>query len=146
MAQSAPAAGSVPGITAQDVGDCRFWQSTVPAAKQQIDDALQRFAIRCLRSISAPARQRVNLVAAVWGEQREPDPAVDNLAHVLHQTSHASEITAPLSLLVDSFGLLLAKVPEHGGSVAHRIRKETLLHPLNNGEMLNAINLPVDVL
>jgi hypothetical protein len=45
----------VPGITAQEVGAiARFWQSTVPAAKQQIDDALwHQFALWCLLSISA---------------------------------------------------------------------------------------------
>ncbi|MBR7326075.1 virulence effector SrfC, partial [Klebsiella pneumoniae] len=69
-----------------------------------------------------------------------------NLAHVLHQTSHASEIAAPLSLLVDSFGLPGEGFLTHDGSVALQNTQETLLHPLNNGYMLSAISLPVDVL
>lgn len=47
---------------------------------------------------------------------------------------------------MDSFGLPGEGFLTHDGSVALQNTQETLLHPLNNGEMLNAISLPVDVL
>jgi hypothetical protein len=65
---------------------------------------------------------------------------------VLHQTSHASALAAPLSLLVDSFGLPGEGFLTHDGTPALQDAQETLLHPLNDGEMLNAISIPVDVL
>ncbi|MCO4147140.1 virulence factor SrfC family protein [Enterobacter roggenkampii] len=136
---------SVPGITAQDVGAiARFWQSTVPAAKQQIDDALWHEFAQLVPSLDLSTRASV--WSLLWGEQQELTQQWLNLAHVLHQTSHASEIAAPLSLLVDSFGLPGEGFLTHDGSVALQNTQETLLHPLNNGEMLNAISLPVDVL
>ncbi len=136
---------SVPGITAQDVGAiARFWQSTVPAAKQQIDDALWHEFAQLVPSLDLSTRASV--WSLLWGEQQELTQQWLNLAHVLHQTSHASEIAAPLSLLVDSFGLPGEGFLTHDGSIALQNTQETLLHPLNNGEMLNAISLPVDVL
>ena len=52
---------SVPGITAQDVGAiARFWQSTVPAAKQQIDDALWHEFAQLVPSLDLSTR------ASVW--------------------------------------------------------------------------------
>ncbi|MDS0114768.1 virulence factor SrfC family protein, partial [Enterobacter hormaechei subsp. steigerwaltii] len=66
-------------------------------------------------------------------------------AQVLHQTSHASALAAPLSLLVDSFGLPCEGFLTHGAFTVPEAQ-ETLLHPVKNGELLNAISLPVDVL
>lgn len=64
---------------------------------------------------------------------------------MLHQTSHARQLAAPLSLLVDNFGL-----PSEGFLTRAEFTapdaQEAVLHPLNNGEMLNAISIPVDVL
>ncbi|MBA7854061.1 virulence factor SrfC family protein [Enterobacter cloacae complex sp. 2024EL-00215] len=134
----------VPGITAQEVGAiARFWQSTVPGAKQQIDDALwHQFA---LLVPSLDLSTRASVWSLLWGEQQELTQQWLKLAHVLHQTSHARELAAPLSLLVDNFGLPGEGFLTHGAFAVPEAQ-ETLLHPLNNGEMLNAISIPVDVL
>ncbi|HBH7064682.1 TPA: virulence effector SrfC [Enterobacter cloacae] len=135
----------VPGITAQEVGAiARFWQSMVPAAKQQIDDALWHAFAQLVPSLDLSTRASV--WSLLWGEQQELTQQWLSLAHVLHQTSHASELAAPLSLLVDSFGLPGEGFLTHDGTPALQDAQETLLHPLNNGEMLNAISVPVDVL
>lgn len=134
----------VPGITAQEVGAiARFWQNTVPGAKQQIDDALwHQFA---LLVPSLDFSTRASVWSLLWGEQQELTQQWLKLAHVLHQTSHARELAAPLSLLVDNFGLPGEGFLTHGAFAVPEAQ-ETLLHPLNNGEMLNAISIPVDVL
>ena len=134
----------VPGITAQEVGAiARFWQSTVPAARQQIDDVLWHQFAQLVPSLDLTTRASV--WSLLWGEQQELTQQWLKLAHVLHQTSHASELAAPLSLLVDNFGLPGEGFLTHG-TFTLPDAQETLLHPLNNGEMLNAISLPVDVL
>lgn len=134
----------VPGIRAQEVGAiARFWQSTVPAARQQIDDVLWHQFAQLVPSLDLTTRASV--WSLLWGEQQELTQQWLKLAHVLHQTSHASELAAPLSLLVDNFGLPGEGFLTHG-TFTLPDAQETLLHPLNNGEMLNAISLPVDVL
>jgi len=121
----------------------RFWQNTVPGAKQQIDDALwHQFA---LLVPSLDLSTRASVWSLLWGEQQELTQQWLKLAHVLHQTSHARELAAPLSLLVDNFGLPGEGFLTHGAFAVPEAQ-ETLLHPLNNGEMLNAISIPVDVL
>ncbi|WP_370971920.1 virulence factor SrfC family protein [Enterobacter wuhouensis] len=134
----------VPGITAQDVGAiARFWQSTVPGAKQQIDDALwHQFA---LLVPSLDLSTRASVWSLLWGEQQELTQQWLQFAHVLHQTSHASELAAPLSLLVDNFGLPGEGFITHG-TFSGTEAQETLLHPLNKGEALSAISIPVDTL
>ncbi|WP_449507708.1 virulence factor SrfC family protein [Enterobacter ludwigii] len=134
----------VPGITAQDVGAiARFWQSSVPAAKQQIDDALWHQFAQLVPSLDLSTRASV--WSLLWGEQQELTQQWLKLAHVLHQTSHAGALAAPLSLLVDNFGLPGEGFLTHGTFTLPEAQ-ETLLHPLNNGEMLNAISIPVDTL
>ena len=134
----------VPGITAQEVGAiARFWQCTIPTAKQQIDDALWYELAQLVPSLDLSTRASV--WSLLWGEQQEFTQQWLKLAHVLHQTSHASELAAPLSLLVDSFGLPGEGFLTHD-TLTQQDAQETLLHPLNNGDMLNAISLPVDVL
>lgn len=134
----------VPGISAQEVGAiARFWQSAVPGAKQQIDDALwHQFA---LLVPSLDLSTRASVWSLLWGEQQELTQQWLKLAHVLHQTSHAPELAAPLSLLVDNFGLPGEGFLTHGALTAPEAQ-ETLLHPLSDGEMLNAISIPVDTL
>lgn len=135
---------SVPGMTEQEVATiARFWQSRFPAAKQQIDDALwHQFA---LLIPSLDLSTRASVWSLLWGEQQELTQQWLKLAHVLHQTGHASALAAPLSLLVDSFGLPCEGFLTHGAFTVPETQ-ETLLHPINNGELLNAISLPVDVL
>lgn len=135
---------SVPGMTAQDVAAvARFWQSMVPGAKQHVDDALwYQFA---LLVPSLDLSTRASVWSLLWGEQQELTQQWLKLAHVLHQTSHAGTLAAPLSLLMDSFGLPCEGFLTPGAFSAPEAQ-ETLLHPLENGEMLSAISLPVDVL
>ena len=135
---------SVPGITAQEVATvARCWQTVVPGAKQHIDDALwHQFA---LLVPSLDLSTRASVWSLLWGEQQELTQQWLKLAQVLHQTSHASALAAPLSLLVDSFGLPCEGFLTHGAFTVPEAQ-ETLLHPVNNGELLNAISLPVDVL
>ena len=108
-----------------------------------MDDALwHQFA---LLVPSLDLSTRASVWSLLWGEQQELTQQWLKLAHVLHQTSHASELAAPLSLLVDNFGLPSEGFLTHGALTSPE-SQETLLHPLNNGEMLNAISIPVDVL
>ncbi|WP_343645327.1 virulence factor SrfC family protein [Enterobacter sp.] len=135
---------AVPGISAQEVGAiARFWQSTVPAAKQQIDDALWHQFARLVPSLDLSTRASV--WSLLWGEQQELTQQWLRLAHVLHQTSHAPMLAAPLSLLVDNFGLPGEGFLTHDDLSAPGAQ-EALLHPLSDGEMLSAISMPVDTL
>ena len=134
----------VPGITAQEVATiARYWRSTVPASEQQMDDSLWHQFAQLIPSLDLSTRASV--WSLLWGEQQELTQQWLKLAHVLHQTSHARQLAAPLSLLVDNFGL-----PSEGFLTRAQFTapdaQEAVLHPLNNGEMLNAISIPVDVL
>lgn len=134
----------VTGITAQEVATiARYWRSTVPASEQQMDDSLWHQFAQLIPSLDLSTRASV--WSLLWGEQQELTQQWLKLAHVLHQTSHARQLAAPLSLLVDNFGL-----PSEGFLTRAEFTapdaQEAVLHPLNNGEMLNAISIPVDVL
>ncbi len=135
---------SVPGITAADVGAiARYWQEHVPAAARQMDDALWHQFALLLPSLDLSTRASV--WSLLWGEQQELTQEWLALAHILHQTSHASELAAPVSLLVDNFGL-----PTEGfltcGDITQPDVQQAVLHPVLNGELLNAISIPLDLL
>lgn len=137
-------AQQVPGLTAEDVGAiARFWRDTVPTSSQQMDDTLWHHFAQLLPSLDLSTRASV--WSLLWGEQQELTQQWLKLAHVLHQTSHARELAAPLSLLVDNFGL-----PTEGfltrGDIAPANAQEVVLHPLSHHEMLNAVSIPLDVL
>lgn len=135
---------NVPGMTAADVGAIsRFWRSAVPGAEQQLDDSLwHQFA---LLVPALDLSSRASLWSLLWGEQQELTQQWLKLAHLLHQTGHAHELAAPLSLLVDNFGL-----PGEGfltrGDLAVPEAQEAVLHPLHDGHLHNAISIPVDML
>ncbi len=94
----------VQGITAQDVAAIgRFWRSCVPPNQQQIDDALWHQFATLLPALDLTTR--ANAWALLWGEQPELTQQWLALAHTLQQTGNAQELAAPLSLLVDHFGL-----------------------------------------
>lgn len=135
---------AVPGISAADVGSiARYWRDTVPAAVQQMDEALWHQFALLLPSLDLSTRASV--WSLLWGEQQELTQAWLALAHILHQTSHAPELAAPVSLLVDNFGL-----PTEGfltqGDLAQPDVQQAVLHPVQNGELMNAISIPLDVL
>ncbi|MCU6671662.1 virulence factor SrfC family protein [Enterobacteriaceae bacterium H4N4] len=135
---------SVPGITAADVGTiANFWRDTVPSSAQQMDDALWHQFALLLPSLDLSTR--ASCWSLLWGEQQELTQQWLKLAHILHQTSHARQLAAPLSLLVDNFGLPTEGFLTRGDIVLQDVQ-QAVLHPLHNGELLNAISIPLDVL
>ncbi|MCU6183764.1 virulence effector SrfC [Citrobacter cronae] len=130
----------VQGITAQDVAAIgRFWRSCVPANQQQIDDALWHQFATLLPALDLTTR--ANAWALLWGEQPELTQQWLALAHTLQQTGNAQELAAPLSLLVDHFGLpaesFLTQVALHGSEA----QSDVVVHPIENHQLLNAVSL-----
>lgn len=130
----------VQGITAQDVAAIgRFWRSCVPANQQQIDDALWHQFATLLPALDLTTR--ANAWALLWGEQPELTQQWLALAHTLQQTGNAQELAAPLSLLVDHFGLpaesFLTQAALHGSEA----QSDVVVHPIENHQLLNAVSL-----
>lgn len=93
-----------PELTALDVAAvARFWGMQGSAAQQQMDDALWHQFASLLPSLDLTTR--ASAWALLWGEQQELTRHWLTLARVLHQTGNASELAAPLSLLINNFGL-----------------------------------------
>ncbi|HEX4502516.1 MAG TPA: virulence factor SrfC family protein [Scandinavium sp.] len=131
----------VPGINEEDVASiARFWQAHIPARQQHIDDALWQQFIQLLPCLDLNAR--ANAWSLLWGEQQELTRQWLTLAHVLQQCGNARELAAPLSLLVDSFTLpaegFLTPESEPEG--------ETVVHPMSDNQLQNAVSLPVNAL
>jgi hypothetical protein len=131
----------VPGIDEEDVAAiARFWQERVPANQQHIDDNLWQQFIQLLPCLDLSAR--ASAWALLWGEQQELTRQWLALAHGLQQCGNARELAAPLSLLVDSFTLpaegFLTPESEPEG--------ETLVHPLHDDTLQNAVSLPLSAL
>ena len=105
----------VPGITAHDVAAIgRFWRSCVPANQQQ--KLTMHYGIQFATLLPAlDLTTRANARALLWGEQPELTQQWLALAHTLQQTGHAQELAAPLSLLVDHFGLPAESFLTQGG-------------------------------
>ncbi|MGU3683396.1 virulence factor SrfC family protein [Citrobacter portucalensis] len=136
----------VPGITAHDVAAIgRFWRSCVPANQQQIDDALWYQFATLLPALDLTTR--ANAWALLWGEQPELTQQWLALAHTLQQTGHAQELAAPLSLLVDHFGLpaesFLTQVALTSNNEA---QSDVVVHPIENHQLLNAVSLSLSSL
>lgn len=130
----------VQGITAQDVAAIgRFWCSCVPVNQQQIDDALWHQFATLLPALDLTTR--ANAWALLWGEQPELTQQWLALAHTLQQTGNAQELAAPLSLLVDHFGLpaesFLTQAALHGSEA----QSDVVVHPIENHQLLNAVSL-----
>lgn len=131
----------VPGMNEEDVAAiAHFWQSNVPAHHQQIDDSLWQQFIQLVPCLDLSAR--ASAWALLWGEQQELTRQWLTLAHVLQQCGNARELAAPLSLLVDSFTLpaegFLTPESEPEG--------ETVVHPLIDEQLHNAVSLPLNAL
>jgi hypothetical protein len=90
---------------------------------------------------------RANAWALLWGEQPELTQQWLTLAHTLQQTGHAQELAAPLSLLVDHFGLpaesFLTQVALTGNNEA---QSDVVVHPIENHQLLNAVSLSLSSL
>lgn len=130
----------VPGITAHDVAAIgHFWRACVPARQQQFDDALWHQFATLLPALDLTTR--ANAWALLWGEQPELTQQWLALAHTLQQTGSAQELAAPLSLLVDHFGLpaesFLTQVALNGNEA----QSDVVVHPIENDQLLNAVSL-----
>ncbi|MRS15814.1 virulence effector SrfC [Enterobacteriaceae bacterium RIT691] len=137
LRQSQPA----PGVSEEDVATvARYWREMTPAPQQGIDDRLWQQFIQLVPRLELGAR--ANAWALLWGEQQELTKAWLNLAQVLQQCGTTREVAAPLSLLIDSFtlpaeGFLTPECEPEG---------ETVVHPVVNGELENAVSLPLSAL
>jgi Uncharacterized protein conserved in bacteria, putative virulence factor len=91
-------------VTSEEVAALvRFWQNSVPATQQNIDDTLWYRFVGLLPSLDLNAR--THAWAMLWGEQQDLTAQWQTLVHGLHLLGHRREVQAPLSLLVDSFML-----------------------------------------
>jgi len=134
----------VPGISAEDIGAiARFWRSVVPSSHQQVDDALW-YQFACLLP-QLDLSARASAWSLLWGENQELTQQWLSLAHTLHQTGNASQLAAPLSILVDNFAL-----PTEGfltpAENSADIHGEVVVHPWAGGLLHNAVSLPLATL
>lgn len=136
----------VPGITQSDIGAiARFWRSVVPSsAQQQMDDALWYQFACILPQLDLSAR--ASAWSLLWGENQELTQQWLALAHTLHQTGNASQLAAPMSILVDNFALPtegFLTPAEQEGAEAHG---EVVVHPWSGGLLHNAVSMPLTTL
>ena len=135
----------VPGICAQDVAAiARFWRSRVPSNQQQIDDALWHQFATLLPALDLTTR--AHAWALLWGAQPELTQQFLALAHTLQQTGHANELAAPLSLLVDHFGLPAESFLTQAALTGNDASGDVVVHPLADNQLLNAVSLSLDSL
>ena len=130
----------VQGVTAQEVATvARFWQRSIPASQQQIDDALWHQFAQLLPTVDLSTR--ASAWSLLWGEQPELTQQWLKLAQVLQQTGHASEIAAPLSLLVDQFGLPSESFITQEFLTSQEAQSDVVVHPVVDEKLLNAVSL-----
>lgn len=130
----------VQGVTAQEVATiARFWQRCFPASQQQIDDALWHQFALLLPTVDLSTR--ASAWSLLWGEQPELTQQWLELAQVLQQTGHASEVAAPLSLLVDQFGLPSENFVTQECLASQEAQSDVVVHPVVDDTLLNAVSL-----
>lgn len=135
----------VPGVTAEEVATiASFWRSCLPSARQHIDDATWQHFASLLPALDLTTR--AHAWALLWGEQPEITQQWLALAHMLQQTSHAGELAAPLSLLVDHFGLPAENFLTQMALTASDTQSDVVVHPVKEGRLLNAVSLSLDSL
>ncbi|EDB3694730.1 virulence effector SrfC [Salmonella enterica subsp. diarizonae] len=135
----------VPGVTAEEVAAiARFWRSCLPSARQHIDDATWQHFASLLPAVDLTTR--AHAWALLWGEQPEITQQWLALAHMLQQTGHAEELAAPLSLLVDHFGLPAENFLTQMALTASDTQSDVVVHPVKEGRLLNAVSLSLDSL
>ncbi|POT55275.1 virulence effector SrfC [Citrobacter amalonaticus] len=135
----------VQGVTASEVAAiARFWRACVPSSQQHIDDALWQQFATLLPAVDLSTR--ASAWSLLWGELPELTRQWQKLAHLLQQTGHASELAAPLSLLVDQFGLPAESFITQEALAQLDGQSDVVVHPLVNQQLHNAIGLPLDSL
>ncbi|EEB8365092.1 virulence effector SrfC, partial [Salmonella enterica subsp. enterica serovar Typhi] len=135
----------VPGVTAEEVATiASFWRSCLPSARQHIDDATWQHFASLLPALDLTTR--AHAWALLWGEQPEITQQWLALAHMLQQTGHAGELAAPLSLLVDHFGLPAENFLTQMALTASDTQSDVVVHPVKEGRLLNAVSLSLDSL
>lgn len=91
-------------LTAEDAANVvRFWQSVVPTAQQEISESEWYAFAELLPSLDLDARTRA--WSLLWGDRPDLTQQWQTLSHALHLLGNATDICAPLSLLVDTFML-----------------------------------------
>lgn len=135
----------VPGLSQEDIGAiARFWRSVVPSSHQQMDDGLWHQFASILPQLDLSAR--ASAWSLLWGEHQELTQQWLAVAHILHQTGNASQLAAPLSILVDNFALPtegFLTPAENGNADVHG---EVVVHPWAGGMLQNAVSLPLATL
>ncbi|ECG8591549.1 virulence effector SrfC [Salmonella enterica subsp. salamae] len=135
----------VPGVTAEDVAAiARFWRACLPSARQHIDDATWQHFASLLPAVDLTTR--AHAWALLWGEQPEITQQWLTLAQTLQQIGHAEELAAPLSLLVDHFGLPTENFLTQMALSASETQTDVVVHPVKQGRLLNAVSLSLDAL
>lgn len=135
----------VPGVTPEDVAAiAHFWRTCVPSGQQQIDDALWHQFATLMPAVDLTTR--ASAWALLWGEQPELTRQWLDLAHTLQQTIHAEALAAPLSLLVDNFGLPTENFLTQGAQSNGETQSDVVVHPVVDGQAQNAISLSLDAL
>ncbi|MTH45992.1 virulence effector SrfC [Escherichia alba] len=143
--QSLRQPGAVLGLSAGDVGSvARFWRRCVPSAQQQIDDALWHQFATLLPAVDLSTR--ASAWSLLWGEQPELTQQWLSLARALQQTGHARELAAPLSLLVDRFGLPTETFIMQGTLAGAEGQSDVMVHPVFEQQLHPAVSLPLDTL
>lgn len=128
------------GVTAQEVANiARFWRRCVPASQQHIDDALWHQFAQVLPSVDLSTR--ASAWSLLWGEQPELTQQWLKLAQVLQQTGHAGVVAAPLSLLVDQFGLPSEPFLTQESLASQETQSDVVVHPVMGETWLNAVSL-----
>ncbi|SQB39812.1 virulence effector protein [Citrobacter koseri] len=89
---------------------------------------------------------RASAWALLWGEQPELTQQWLTLARTLQQTGHAQELAAPLSLLVDHFGLPAESFLTQGALSGNDAQSDVVVHPVEHHQLLNAVSLSLDSL
>ncbi|WP_436859414.1 virulence factor SrfC family protein [Citrobacter tructae] len=131
------------GVSTHDVvATARFWRSCVPSSSQQIDDALWHQFAMLIPTVDLSTR--ASAWSLLWGEQPELTQQWLKLAHVLQQTGHAQEVAAPLSLLVDQFGLPAESFITQDALATLDAQSDVVVHPVIEQQRLNAVSLPLE--
>ncbi|MEO3988611.1 virulence factor SrfC family protein [Pseudocitrobacter cyperus] len=99
-------------VTAEEAaGVARYWQSTAPSARQEIDDGGWYQFAELLPALDPDTR--IQAWSLLWGDQQELTLQWQSLVRALHLLGYSQDVHAPLSLLIDDFmlpadGFLLA--------------------------------------